>query len=339
MRPSDKINLAGGIVETETGEEKEKKEEKQVTNQDVSSAQNAYLLQMMKEHQEMRQLEMQALRASIDNISKREDSSHSDSIMQVMAKQIEASNNMQVAVLQMFANARDSKGESDPVDQVARVAEIIKSNTTPASDMGQTLKTFNEFLTVRREIDDYQRGEPEDPMQMMVRTFNRGIDAWQQARKTPQQQQQSLPAPSAEQQQGQQMDKRLALLKGQVPRLEALARKARDPVLVAEVDFDSLPEQAKPYLDQLYTMENPLGSIAQAYPQLTPHAEWLNVYLGRLHQLLHPEQYQQQQPEQPQEEGGFGPPQQPDASRSGVYVYEGEEVHKQTDIEEEGAEQ
>lgn len=124
-----------------------------------------------------------------------------------------------------------------------------------------------------------------------------------------------------------------AMLKPHIPRFVSLAQRDKNPVLIADADFETMTDMAHAVLKQLLSGANPLNDIVQAFPELTPHVNWVNMYLGRLHQHYFPERYQQEEGndtyegpgvgEDGNEEEGLGPPQKtPDASRSGAMVIE-----------------
>lgn len=335
--PSEKINLAGAVVGsdsktepvTTTGERKSVDEE-------LTAIIKGGVINMMQSQQEMTSTQIAALKGLIEatrETERKPDSSAADDKVFQMMMESQKANTALITAL--ITNRPETP---DITDQLARLAEIMKINTSPQASAKDTLEMIQSFIGVRQDIDDYHRGpeaEPEDFAQFAMKRMDKIIDMISSAKDIESLQREVAQLPPAggtpqTQPTGEQpVSKWAHMLKGQIPRYVSLASRGKNATLAADADFDAMGDPAIAVVKQLLSGENVLNDVVQQFPELAPHVNWVNEYLGRMHQHCFPEMYGQPGPEEPvatigtePDENGFGPPPAPDASRSGAMVME-----------------
>jgi hypothetical protein len=314
---SEKINFAKDHkVEVATPVDNSLEAAKQRTSlldDEISSIIKGGIINMMQSQQEMTATQIAALKGLIEAGRPQQD----DSTMQMMMKSMEMQNALVIAMVQ---NRPEPPPPPDPTELMMKMAEVWKGLSSPASSIKDQLSTINEFIGVRQAVDDYHRGpesEPEDFVGFAMKRFDKLIELISASKSHEELKQNIAALPPAQPQPQSQPQPEGAMwrhaIKGQIPKYVTLAQRGLDPVQAAEVDYGAMPDAAFPVIKELLSGDNPLGDVVQAFPQLAPHAEWVNLYLGRMHQLAFPEQYaapegqkgQQGTPDTPL--GGFGP--------------------------------
>lgn len=333
--PSEKINLAGGMVGTDSKKKEDEPVEtgsRKSVDEELTAIIKGGVINMMQSQQEMTSTQISALKGLIEASRDNKSDSGNDKMFEMMMAQQASTTAILTALLQ------NRPEQPDITDQLAKLAEIMKTNTSPQSSAKDTLEMIQSFIGVRQDIDDYHRGPPEDPEDFAtfaMKRMDKIIDMISSAKdiESLKREVAQLPpgapttppgAPAQPQPQpgAQPVDKWAHMLKGQIPRYVSLASRQKNPVLAADADFDAMTENAMLVVKQLLSGENPLNTVIVTYPELAPHVNWVNEYLGRMHQHLFPEAYQEQeQPtasiSQDDQENGFGPP-----AESGAMVME-----------------
>jgi hypothetical protein len=330
--PSEKINLAGGIVGAEKKEETTPETgQRKSVDEELTAIIKGGVIAMMNQQNEMTSTQISALKGLIEasrDANRPPDNSGNDKMFEMMMAQQTAN----TAILTALLTNRPEP--PDAIEQMAKVAQIMKSSASPQSSASDTLEMMQKFIGVRQDIDDYHRGpesEPEDFASYAMKRLDKVMEMITSAQSVDQLKKDvaTLPPgsqPQPEHTEVEKMNRTVAMLKGQVPRFISLAQRNKNPVIAADADFDAMSDAALPFIKELLSGDNPLNAVIQAYPDLGVHANWVNDYLGRMHQNVFPDRYEKAPTasmDGSEPEGGLGPP-APDAARSGAMIMDEE---------------
>lgn len=95
----------------------------------------------------------------------------------------------------------------------------------------------------------------------------------------------------------------------QKKRLISLAMRNKDAVLLAEADFEALPENYLGPLKSWLGTEGCFEALMAKVPEFQPHQEWLAVYFETMHREFFPEQYAEETDDEPDMGGSADGPQ------------------------------
>jgi hypothetical protein len=189
-----------------------------------------------------------------------------------------------VALSPLFLKLLDRKDDGpNPMEMVTQIAEMVKSSSSPTTQFKDMLETVDSVFSIKEQA----AGPPADPLTALAATLPQILEivSAEQRNKgrmpTHDEVKRKLAAPST-QPPGGKMPVYQGLLRKFAPMLVRWAREGKDPGLMGEFLYNSIPEKYHGAVREFLLREDADNMVYQAVPDLREFPQWTQDCFGTL---------------------------------------------------------
>ena len=204
-----------------------------------------------------------------------------------------------VAPLLLTLLAKKDDGPN-PMEMVTQIAAMVKDSSSPTTQFKDMLETVDSVFSIKEQA----AGPPADPLTALAGTLPKILEIISSEQKTKGrmptkeevQRRLAAPSPAAA---GGQMPVYQALLKKFTPMMVRWAREGKDPGLMGEFLFNSIPEKYHGAVREFLLREDAEELVYQTAPDLRAFPQWTQDCFGTLAEAFGITEEEEEEEEKP----------------------------------------